>query len=206
MKICSKCNIEKTIDLFSKSKTTTWCKLCMNEYAKQYRTKNQDTIKEKSKIWYDTTGRENKKLYDKKMKESIRNYEKNRYHNDPEFRMKKILRTRLYKTMTGQKSSKSIIKFIGIEIGEFKNWIEYQMNEDMSWENYGVYWEIDHVIPCKSFELSNEDQCHKCFHWSNMRPLLKTENMKKSDKVINSSIYNHNQVVKNYMSLMSSTK
>ena len=206
MKICSKCNIEKTIDLFSKSKTTTWCKLCMNEYAKQYRTKNQDTIKEKSKIWYDTTGRENKKLYDKKMKESIRNYEKNRYHNDPEFRMKKILRTRLYKTMTGQKSSKSIIKYIGIEIGEFKNWIEYQMTEDMSWENYGVYWEIDHVIPCKSFELSNEDQCHKCFHWSNMRPLLKTENMKKSDKVINSIIYNHNQVVKNYMSLMSSTK
>ena len=46
------------------------------------------------------------------------------------------------------------------------------------WENYGVEWEIDHVIP---FELM--DKClvrdrYKLMNWSNLRPMTSEQNKK----------------------------
>jgi hypothetical protein len=54
--------------------------------------------------------------------------------------------------------------------------LEYQFDENMSWDNHGKYWSIDHVIPCASFDMSNIDEQKKCFHWSNLQPLSIKEN------------------------------
>ena len=54
----------------------------------------------------------------------------------------------------------------------------------MTWNNHGIYtWHIDHIKPCDSFDLSNEEDQKKCFHYTNMQPLWALENLSKSNKI-----------------------
>lgn len=196
-KQCTKCNLSKTLDNFSGKKC--WCKQCTNEYAKQYRNNNKEIIKNNQKLWYDNVGRELKKEYDKGRLEYTRERDRVRYQTDENYRIIKVLRTRLYKTMKGDKSSKSIKNMIGVPFQYFLNWIEFQFQESMNWDNYGAIWDIDHVQPCSSFDLTNDDQKCMCFNWKNMRPLLKYDNAIKSNKIDNTLINSHFEFANEYL-------
>jgi hypothetical protein len=53
----------------------------------------------------------------------------------------------------------------------------------MSWSNYGrIGWEIDHIKPCASFDLTQHEQVRACFHYTNLRPLWRADNLRKSRK------------------------
>ena len=55
----------------------------------------------------------------------------------------------------------------------------------MSWENYGMHgWHLDHIIPCCSFNLQNEEELKKCFHYSNYQPLWAKDNLSKGGKIL----------------------
>lgn len=64
----------------------------------------------KQKIWYDSKGNVLKKEYDKKNLERTRQRDKNRYHTDPSYRTKKILRSRLAKVLKGEKKIQKNIR------------------------------------------------------------------------------------------------
>lgn len=65
--------------------------------------------------------------------------------------------------------------------GEFlRTHIERQFEPDMSWHNYGK-WHVDHIRPCASFDLSDDEQMKQCFNWKNLQPLWAMDNLKKSD-------------------------
>lgn len=197
-KVCSKCQANKTIDNFSKQGKATWCKPCSNEYAKQYRTNNKDKVKENNKKYHENN-KDKKKEYDKGRLDYVRKRDKERYANDINFRLRKILRNRLYKTIKGEKTSRSILLYLGVDMAFFKKFLESQFIEDMSWDNYAVMWEIDHVEPCSYFDLTKEDEKRKCFAWTNMRPLLKSENMSKSDTYDEVIIQQHNLIVEKFL-------
>lgn len=188
-KICNTCDEEKPLNEFSirnKEKNTyhNRCKKCSNKYAEKYRNENNDIIKKKQKSWYNKKGKTWKKEYEKNNRERIRKHEQDRYKNDFNYRIKKVLRTRLNKTVKGIKLSKSIISYIGISLDLFKKWIEYQFDDKMNWDNYGSYWDLDHVMPCNSFDLSKNDNVYLCYNWTNLQPLEKKENYIKN-KIIN---------------------
>jgi hypothetical protein len=63
-------------------------------------------------------------------------------------------------------------------------WLEYRFNSNMKWENYGSYWEIDHVIPSTSFNLIDKKSQQQCFNWRNLQPLEATRNRLKSSRII----------------------
>jgi hypothetical protein len=56
----------------------------------------------------------------------------------------------------------------------------------MSWENYGSYWHIDHIIPVSSFALIRQDgeydwdEVRQCWSLANLQPLTAAENFNKS--------------------------
>ena len=53
----------------------------------------------------------------------------------------------------------------------------------MTFENYGE-WEIDHIKPISLFNLNNENELFECFNYTNLQPLWKLDNIKKSNKFI----------------------
>ena len=61
----------------------------------------------------------------------------------------------------------------------------------MSWDNYGrgdngkglQEWNIDHIIPLASFDLSKEEEQHKACNWTNLQPMWAKDNKIKQDKI-----------------------
>ena len=52
----------------------------------------------------------------------------------------------------------------------------------MTRENYGEVWEVDHIRPICSFDLSDPEQVKACFHHSNLQPLFIEENRSKGGR------------------------
>jgi hypothetical protein len=53
----------------------------------------------------------------------------------------------------------------------------------MSWENHGkAGWEIDHIRQCNAFDLTDPDQLAACFHYTNLRPLWRLDNLRRPRK------------------------
>jgi len=82
----------------------------------------------------------------------------------------------------GRKSA-STLALIGCSWEYLMLHIARQFQAGMSWENYGL-WELDHKQPCASFNLTIPEQQRICFNWCNIQPLWKTDNRRKSDKLV----------------------
>ena len=52
----------------------------------------------------------------------------------------------------------------------------------MNWENYGTYWEIDHIKPIEMFDFTNENEIQECWNYKNLQPLTINENRTKRYK------------------------
>lgn len=148
------------------------------EADKQYYQNNKENQINKSRIWY----RENKekskatkakyyqnnkekidnakkKWHEKnkeKMKQWVNKYMINRYHTNFDYRVKTIINKRIRDYVRLKNNSTLLI--LGCSIEQFKKWIEYQFDENMNWENMGSYLGFGHVIPCSSFDFSDEEQ------------------------------------------------
>ena len=73
----------------------------------------------------------------------------------------------------------SAIELIGCSIDAYKQHLEQGFKHDMTWENHGPIWHIDHIKSCQYFDLSKPEEQEKCFHFSNMQPLWSTTEIAK---------------------------
>jgi hypothetical protein len=122
-------------------------------------------------------------------------YRRNRYHTDENTRIRDLLRSRIYQALkrrlpgNWQSSRRKSDVSLGLEIAtgcskpELIAHIEAQFLPGMSWGNYGRGgWELDHITPCASFDLTDEDQLLRCFHYTNLRPLWRIDNQRRPRK------------------------
>jgi hypothetical protein len=65
---------------------------------------------------------------------------------------------------------------------EYTQYLEQMFTQDINWDNYGEYWEIDHIKPIDAFDLNDETQLYKAFKYTNTQPLKKKDNREKSNK------------------------
>lgn len=205
MKKCPKCLIEKPLSEFAKcsrnkSGLTCRCKVCIRECNKSYRDNNPDLFKQSRKKYYDDNSeyiREQKRINNRKFaddkskydevyrrdnKEKIAAYKKEwarKKRNDPMTKIKRNLRRRIHHLLRDGYKSKSTAELIGCSFEEFKNHIQAQFVEGMSWDNYGPDWHIDHIIPCYKFDLTILEEQYKCFNYKNQRPLWALDNLKR---------------------------
>jgi 5-methylcytosine-specific restriction endonuclease McrA len=63
-----------------------------------------------------------------------------------------------------------------------KEWLKFNFSNGMTFDNYGTYWHMDHVIPCSLFNLTNHEDINNCFKWTNIQPLLSKINLIKNNK------------------------
>ena len=95
---------------------------------------------------------------------------------------------RLENNMRNRAEEHKIEYKLGCDIHEFMKYIEKQFRVGMCWRNYGVKWELDHIIPVSYIfkdefkKMSEERQKaikQKICHYSNIQPLFNSENAKK---------------------------
>jgi hypothetical protein len=101
-------------------------------------------------------------------------------------RRQRVVRLRRYiwRWLFRQIESPIAEKMSGCTREQFRRHIESQFSSGMSWKNYAATWQLDHILPCKIFDLSDSEQIKKCFHFSNYQPLNRIENAKKSAKIL----------------------
>jgi len=107
---------------------------------------------------------------------------------DPVVKLRYLLRRRmstaLHQAMLVKtESSANIVNYIGCSIAELRAYLEAQFKPGMTWGNHGVHgWHIDHIFPLCRFNLTNENDMKKAWHYTNLRPLWAKENLRKHDK------------------------
>lgn len=148
-------------------------KLRKAERDRNYRIKNADRIKKTKKDYYNSKGKEEKRLWQQKMM------------SDVGFRITKNLRGRIYVALKRGIKSKPTMELLGCTIDEFKKYFESLFTEGMDWERYmegGIH--IDHKIPCAKFDLTDPEQQKICFHYTNLQPLWALDNLKKAASIL----------------------
>jgi hypothetical protein len=172
-KMCSICNENKDISNFYKSYRHKdgyfkWCNVC-----------HEIKVKNKGN---------NKKI--KRTPEYMREYNINKMYKIEQllkFQLRRNLRTYLRKNIKCSKENKTQ-EYLGCTIEFLKKWFEFNFDSNMNWDNRGTYWHIDHIKPCSSFDLTNQEEIYKCYNWTNLRPLEKIENIMKSNNIDNNLI------------------
>ena len=112
-----------------------------------------------------------------------REWENLKKKTDLQYRISKNLRSRVYSIVKGTANHISALKLLGCSVADFLRHIEQKFIPPMAWDNYGTFWEIDHILPCSSFDLTKSEEQFKCFHWSNMQPLEKSANRSKNGRM-----------------------
>lgn len=124
-----------------------------------------------------------------KLNKNFLEYEKNRKLIDPEFKLIKTLRSRLSNAIKRQNASKNnkTINLLGCSIAFLREYLQNKFKEGMTWENHGE-WHIDHIKPCALFNLLDEEEQKKCFHYTNLQPMWASENLSKGCKFVDETI------------------
>lgn len=98
-------------------------------------------------------------------------------------RLRDTLRQRICKAVTQDRRPGSAVKDLGCTIGEFKLYLESKFQPGMTWENRGPmrpgFWQIDHIKPLASFDLTDPTQFKQAVHYTNMQPLWTEEHLAK---------------------------
>lgn len=147
-----------------------------------YRVKNLDRDRITRKNWR------------RKNSERLNLKEKEKCKTDINHKLRKRIRTRIrnaivFHTESNRKDRGSLELLDAPNIKFVWKHLESQFEPWMNWNNYGKYnknyktWQIDHIIPCASFDLKCPVQQLACFHWSNLQPLLSETNLSKGAKL-----------------------
>jgi hypothetical protein len=159
--ICSKCNINQEITNYTKNINGRYkkvCRKCRTSEVKRRRKNNEQDMS----IFYKEYYRKNIQLY------AWRNLLKN-YLNRKEF-----------------KKSQETHKMLGYSHTDLKEHLESLFTPEMNWENYGLYWQIDHIIPISKFIENTPANIVNSL--INLRPLDKLLNNQKGNKLDKDSI------------------
>lgn len=200
MQTCSKCNVEKPFSEFNFRKQTNSyrkdCKSCRSknrkrlyaknkevelEQARERYIQNKDAIRKRQAEYYQN----NKHAYAERAKKWIeenpdKHSEMNRRNQRlmrkrPYYKYREMLRSLVRRLDNTDKES------LGYTLYEFKAHMEKLFTDGMSWDNHGE-WEIDHIKPVSAF-YKEGITCPKIVNaLSNLQPLWKSDNRKKSSK------------------------
>ena len=121
-----------------------------------------------------------------------REWERKKRETDVEFTLRSRLRSRVRMAVAAQgtEKSKKTMELVGCTVAEVRAHLESQFKDGMSWDNFahqgktGIRtWQIDHIFPLVSFDLTDPEQQKIAFDKSNMQPLWASDNQAKGGKL-----------------------
>ena len=164
-KICTKCKTRKEFSQFhvkrdKKDGYRSECKECHREQQRNRYESNKDKILARQ-----------------------RTYKRERSKTDPMFRLRANMRKRVWEAITveGYTKRSRTHDIIGCSWEALKEHLESQFDPEMTWENYGDVWSVDHRIPLAS--AKNKKELLELCRYDNLQPLWTKDNIRKGDKL-----------------------
>lgn len=192
-KKCPGCNQMRTAGDFRINRAK--CQICERKYGREYNRENPE-IREK---WVaeniDHLHDLQAKWYQKnKVHVLMKNRE--RFLTDDHYRVT----VEMKKKLNGQlRRATFSAEFCGTKVSLIKQWLEYNFDETMNWDNYGTYWEVDHVIPTSWYDLTQQSEIDNCYDWKNFSPLSKSDNQEKSNSVVMEQLNTHIEKLRSFI-------
>lgn len=116
--------------------------------------------------------------------ENRRKYESRRIKEDANFRIRRNFGNIVYMALKNKRVGTKWEKVVGYSLKELKLHLESNFRNNMTWNNYGSTWQVDHIIPRYKFDLTKTGMVKKCWALNNLQPLLTEENMAKGRKIL----------------------
>ena len=201
MKKCCRCGEMKSLDNFYinrhvKGGLSSKCIPCEKQYQIEYRSdesnrkrknindkkyyhQNKEIFAQKRKE-YDLKNPERQKEYNRVNLKKNNLTQNKRYNQDINYKLRKLTTARVYLILNGKSKSKRTLEILGCTADKFRQYLESMFSPEMNWQNHGEVWEIDHILPCASFDFTQEGNIEKCFHYTNHQPLFKTTEIAES--------------------------
>ena len=85
------------------------------------------------------------------------------------FREKRKWQLSMRRYILERKSSEAYAPYFGLDIENFRKWLELHFQGELSWENFGSAWQFDHIVPVTYFDFSKEDDLRLCWNFINIR-------------------------------------
>jgi hypothetical protein len=181
MKTCKRCNIEKPLNQYWKRKGEKdglhrYCVSCQKTEGKQYYSTHKEEHNARSTKWISKNKEKHSKMVNDHYhnnKDYYREWNQNKMDTDPLFRLRHAINALINHHLKEGKSQSSI-EYLGCTIQEYKTYLEPMFTPEMNWDNYGSYWEIDHIYPLAK---------GGSFYYTNTQPLTVNDNRTKSDNI-----------------------
>jgi hypothetical protein len=171
--------------------------------SRKWKTNNPERVRERVKLWAENHPDAARQRWDKnkdKIREVSRLWRKNNPEKVREFtdrantkvrgtlkgRLMNSIRSGIHSTIVrGSKDRRHWEDLVGYTIDQLKKHLEKLFTPEMTWENYGTVWEIDHKIPIAAFNFQKPDDLdfRLCWTLRNLQPLGVAENRVKHDKI-----------------------
>ena len=124
------------------------------------------------------------KVYEQRKKSGLLAANQNRwYHSKGKFNVQTIIaelwRQKTRRAARGICCSKSTQRVLGCNQERLQIHLESLFQPGMTWENYGE-WQVDHIKPCSSFDLTKDSDLLECFHYRNTQPLWQYQHSRKT--------------------------
>jgi 5-methylcytosine-specific restriction endonuclease McrA len=167
----------------------------------EYKEKNKDKLKD----WHHQNYINNK---EKLLEQSKQGYQKNKqsvcnrtkkyreenadwyreykrqWRNLPNNKLRGNMSRGVWGCLKGKQKNCNTMKYVGCTIEELWEHLKQQFKGGMTVENYGE-WHVDHIIPLANFDFSEniEENLKKAWHYSNLQPLWKNDNLSKGKRL-----------------------
>lgn len=94
-------------------------------------------------------------------------------------RMRSLINQAIRMRLDGRLRRRSQLRadeLLGIPVEDYMVYLESQFEPSWTWQNWGSAWQIDHIDPCHTFDLSDPTAVLLCFNYRNTRPLAVERN------------------------------
>ena len=168
-KICNTCGQLLPLDHFDVQKVAPdgrkyICKKCNLE---KYVRPNKEKYAERAKKWQRNNPEKTKKA--RKIQSQ-----------KPQSKLRKSLANRVKRLLNSK--TEHFNELVGCTPKELAIYLENLFQPGMSWDRKDEI-HIDHIIPCRAFDLTRKEERLRCFHYTNLQPLWAKDNIQKSDRL-----------------------
>lgn len=158
------------------------CKACLALKSKQYKqnlTLEQKEQRKQYLIKYTVDNKDRIRQYQKQYRQlnanKIKEADRLRYKEN---KLNKSMSVWLHHALKESKAERHWEDLVPYNLCQLRQHLESQFTSEMNWDNYGTYWEIDHIIPQNLFKIKTEQDrdFQICWSLANLRPLEKSLN------------------------------